>query len=326
MRFLGVVFLSTVFLACGFADGGVNVDPEFQHKIELDPGAARVLSVEWQSGGIELIGDDGDDVRITSVGRKYGGLIRPEEWLEFAEFGVAGGKVTLGFTHPGAANPYSIALQVRFPRAMAVEVENGSGELTLSGGSSAVVDLASGGVTITGVTGDVEVETASGGIEVEDVGGSLKAYSASGGLEIKHIAGTVEAGTASGGIEIELDANHGGTVTADTASGGIGLCFGPGQAGPVTLNTASGGIDLSYGGPFTGDADLDTGSGGIAVNLTNPPGGLAIEAETASGRASTNHPDAQVSNECSSGEIRLKGTGPKLTLSTASGSVEVNVR
>ncbi len=326
MKFL-CVLLATLFMACSFANGGVNVDPEFQHKVELDPAGAKVLSIGWRSGSIELIGDDRNSVRITAVGRKYGGLILPEEWLEFIEFSVdSSGKVVLEFVRPGVSNPYSIALQVFFPRMMAVEVENGSGGLTLSGGSSAVVNLGSGGVTITGVSGDVEVETASGGIEVEEVGGSLRAYSASGGLEIKHIEGVVEGGTASGGIEIELDANHGGAVNAETGSGGISLSFGPGQAGPVTLNTGSGGIELNYGGIFTGDADLDTGSGGITVNLVDPPEELAVEAETASGRASTNHPDAQVSNEYSSGEIMLKGTGPKLTLSTGSGSIEVNVQ
>ncbi len=326
MKYL-CVLLATLFMACSFANGGVNVDPEFQHKVELDPAGANTLSIGWRSGSIELIGDDRDSVRITAVGRKHGGLILPEEWLEFIEFSVDGsGKVVLEFVRRGVSNPYSIALQVSFPRMMAVEVENGSGKLTLSGGSSAVVNISSGGVTITGVSGDVEVETSSGGIEVESIGGSLRAHTASGGLEIKHIDGAVEAGTASGGIEIELDANHGGAVNAETGSGGINLSFGPGQAGPVTLDTGSGRIELNYGGIFTGDADLDTGSGGITVNLVNPPEELAVEAETASGRASTNHPDAYVSNRYASGEIQLKGTGPKLTLSTGSGSIEVNVR
>lgn len=326
MKYL-YVLLVTLFMACSFANGGVNVDPEYQHKVELDPGGAGVVSIGWRSGSIELIGDDRDSVRITAVGRKYGGLILHEEWLEFIEFRVgSSGKVVLEFRQSGVANPYSIALQVHFPREMGVEVENGSGKLSISGGSAAVVDLSSGGVTITGISGNVEVETASGGIEVESIGGSLRAHTASGGLEIKDIAGAVEADTASGRIEIELDANHSGTVKADTGSGGIDVSFGPGQAGPVTLDTGSGGIELNYGGPFTGDADLDTGSGSITVNLTNPPEELAIEAETSSGHASTNHPDAYVSNRYASGEIQLKGTGPKLNLSTGSGSIEVNVQ
>jgi len=302
MRFLS--FLAALFLACGFTGGGVDVDPQYQHKVALDPAGAPRLTIEWRSGGIELIGDGGDSVRVTAVGWKYGGLVESEEWLHLVKFQREPDRVALEFTQSGVACPYSITLQVRFPRGMAVEVANGSGELILSGGSSAVIELGSGGATVTGVTGDVSVETGSGGVVVEDVG-SLKVHSASGGLEISRVAGAVEAETASGGIEIGLGAGH---------------------AGPVSAETGSGGIELEYGGPFTGDADLGTGSGSITVGLTAPPEGLAIEAETSSGGVSTNLPGASVFNRYGAGEIQLRGAGPKISLDTASGSIEVNVR
>jgi DUF4097 and DUF4098 domain-containing protein YvlB len=319
-------FLAALLPACGFTGGGVDVDPQYQHKVELDPAGAPRLSIEWRSGGIELIGDDGDSVRITAVGWKYGGLVRPEEWLHLVKFRREPDRVALEFTQPGVACPYSIALQVRFPRGMAVEVANGSGELILSGGSSAVIELGSGGVTVTGVTGDVSVETGSGGVVVEDVGGSLMVNTSSGGLEIMRVAGAVEAETGSGGIEIGLGPDHAEPVSAETGSGGITLACGVGQAGAVSLQTGSGGIDLTYGGPFTGDADLGTGSGSIMVNLTAPPEGLAVEAETSSGGVSTNLPGASVFNRYGAGEIQLKGPGPKMSLDTASGGIEVNVR
>ena len=284
MRFLS--FLAALFLACGFTGEGVDVDPQYQHKVALDPAGAPRLTIEWRSGGIELIGDGGDSVRVTAVGWKYGGLVESEEWLHLVKFQREPDRVALEFTQSGVACPYSITLQVRFPRGMAVEVANGSGELILSGGSSAVIELGSGGATVTGVTGDVSVETGSGGVVVEDVG-SLKVHSASGGIE-------------------------------------IGL--GAGHAGPVSAETGSGGIELEYGGPFTGDADLGTGSGSITVGLTAPPEGLAIEAETSSGGVSTNLPGASVFNRYGAGEIQLRGAGPKISLDTASGSIEVNVR
>ncbi|OGD74851.1 MAG: hypothetical protein A2Y64_04350 [Candidatus Coatesbacteria bacterium RBG_13_66_14] len=324
MRFLP--FFAALFLACGFAGGGVDVDSRYQHKVELDPAGATLVSVEWHSGGIELVGDDGDSIRVTAVGRMCGGLVEPKEWLDMVSFRRETERVALEFTQPGIVCPYSVALEVRFPRGMAVDVANGSGALTISGGSSAVIELGSGGVTVTGVTGDVSVETASGGIVVEGVGGSLKVSSASGGLEINRVAGAVEAETASGGIEIGLGPDHAWPVNAETASGGITLSVGAGQAGAVSLHTGSGGIDLSYGGTFTGDADLGTGSGGITVDLTDPPEGLAIEAETSSGSVSTNLPGAAVFNRYGAGEIQLKGAGPKISLDTASGSIEVNVR
>lgn len=319
-------FLAVLFLACGFVGGGVDVAPQYQHKVELDPAGATLLSVEWRSGGIELIGDDGDSVRVTAVGRMYGGLVEPDEWLDLVDFQRRTERVALEFIRSGVVCPYSIELEVRFPRRMAVEVSNGSGGLTLSGAASAVVDLASGGVEVSDVSGDADIETASGGITVEGVGGSLKVCSASGGVEIAQVAGLVKAETASGRIDIVLGPDHAGPVSAETGSGGITVSLGPGQAGSVCLNTGSGGIDLSYGGPFIGDADLGTGSGGITVYLTAPPEGLALEGETSSGGASTNHPEAYAFNGDGGGEIRLRGPGPKITLDTGSGSIEVNVR
>jgi hypothetical protein len=324
MRFLP--FFAVLFLACGFVGGGVDVDPKYQHKVELDPAGASLISIDWRSGGIELIGDEGRSVRVTAVGRMCGGLVEPAEWLDLVDFRPGTETVELDFNRSDIVCPYSVALEVRFPRGMAVEVSNGSGELTLSGASSAVVELGSGGVTITDISGDAVIETASGGVDVSDVGGSLKVSSASGGVDIARVAGVVEAETASGSIDIVLGPDHAGSVSAETASGGISLVCGPGQAGAVNLQTSSGGIDLSYGGPFTGDAYLGTGSGGIAVDLTTPPEGLAIEAETSSGSVSTNLPGASVFNQYGTGEIQLIGPGPKISLETGSGSIEVNVR
>jgi hypothetical protein len=319
-------FLAVLFLACGFVGGGVDVAPQYQHKVVLDPAGASLISIDWRSGGLTLIGDDGDSVRITAVGRKYGGLVEPAEWLDLVDFRQGSGGVELEFVRSGVFCSYDIALEVRFPCGMGVEVSNDSGGLTLSGAASAVVELASGGVEVSGVSGDAVIETASGGVDVSDVGGSLKVSSASGSVGIARVAGLVEAETASGRIDIVLGPDHAGPVSAETGSGGITVAFGPGQAGSVYLNTGSGGIDLSYGGPFTGDADLGTGSGGITVELTAPPEGLAIEGETSSGGASTNHPAAYAFNGDGGGEIRLRGPGPKITLDTGSGSIEVNVR
>jgi|GEM_PF-4029533 len=319
-------FFAAFFVACGFVGGGVDVDPRYQHKVVLDPDGATLVSIEWRSGGIELIGDDGDSVRVTAVGRNLGGLVEPAEWLDMVDFRRGSERVELDFARSGVFCSYDIALEVRFPRGMGVEVSNGSGGLTLSGGSSAVIELGSGGVTVSDITGDAVIETASGGITVEGVGGSLRVISASGGLNITRVAGAVEAQTASGGIEIKIGPDHAGSVCAETGSGSITLSCGSGQAGAITLHTGSGGIDLFYGGPFTGDADLGTGSGGIEVRLTDPPEGLAIEAETSSGSVSTNLPGASVYNQYGTGEIQLTGTGPKITLETGSGSIEVDVR
>lgn len=319
-------FLAVLFLACGFVGGGVDVDPKYQHKVVLDPAGASLISIVWSSGGLTLIGDDGDSVRVTAVGRKFGGLVEPAEWLDLVDFRRESGAVKLRFTGSWVFSSYDIALEVRFPRAMGVEVSNGSGGLTLSGAASADVELASGGIEVSDVSGDADIETASGGVAVSDVGGSLKVSSASGGMNIARVTGVVEAETASGSIAIVLGPDHAGSVSAETASGGISLVCGPGQAGAVNLQTSSGGIDLSYGGPFTGDADLGTGSGSITVNLTTPPEGLALEGETSSGGASTNHPEAYAFNGDGGGEIRLRGPGPRITLDTGSGSIEVNVR
>ncbi|MCX7021769.1 MAG: hypothetical protein NTW26_05765 [bacterium] len=110
MRFFP--FFAVLFTACGFIGGGVDVDPQYLHKVELDPAGATLLSVEWRSGGIELIGDDGDSVRVTAVGWKYGGLVWFEEWLDYTDFRREPDRVALEFIRFDTASG-SVEVNVR---------------------------------------------------------------------------------------------------------------------------------------------------------------------------------------------------------------------
>jgi hypothetical protein len=102
----------------------------------------------------------------------------------------------------GFGDPPSIDLEIRVPHSMALDIDDGSGSLTvinvgadvaIDDGSGSikieqvngvVIDDGSGSITIVGVAGDVSVDDGSGSITIEHVGGSVIIDDGSGGITV----------------------------------------------------------------------------------------------------------------------------------------------
>jgi hypothetical protein len=102
----------------------------------------------------------------------------------------------------GFGDPPSIDLEIRVPHSMALDIDDGSGSLTvinvgadvaIDDGSGSikieqvngvVIDDGSGSITIVGVAGDVAVDDGSGSITIEHVGGSVIIDDGSGGITV----------------------------------------------------------------------------------------------------------------------------------------------
>jgi len=95
----------------------------------------------------------------------------------------------------------SIDLTVTVPAAVALEVRDGAG-----------------GMTITGIDGDVTIHDGSGGIEVEDVRGKLRIDDGSGSIVVRNVGGAIDIVDGSGSIEI---VHAGGDVRIEDGSGSI---------------------------------------------------------------------------------------------------------
>jgi hypothetical protein len=94
-------------------------------------------------------------------------------------------------------------LVVEMPAHLALEVDDGSGELTITGVAALRLEDGSGEASVADIAGDVTITDGSGELRVERVGGTLRLEDGSGGIDVRGVGGDViieEDG--SGGIEI----------------------------------------------------------------------------------------------------------------------------
>lgn len=149
-------------------------------------------------------------------------------------------------------------LEVEIPDGIAVEIDDGSGSLTVRGVASLDLRDGSGAIEVSDVRGGVTIEDGSGGIEVLGVGGDLSIEDGSGAIDVRGIGGRIVIRDGSGEIRVR-DAD-GDVVIDEDGSGGIVIV---GVGGSVLIREdGSGSIRVEdVRGDFTVERD---GSGGIS--------------------------------------------------------------
>ena len=192
----------------------------------------------------------------------------------------------------------SIDYEVTVPAATGVSASTGSGDVSVSGVKAAKVNSGSGDVSVAGIAGEVDVRTGSGDVALKD---ARSAASVS---------------TGSGDISAALSGS--GDVRASTGSGDIVLT---GVVGQLTASTGSGSVGVE--GKPTGDWKVSSASGDLQVTVTAEQG-YTLDASTTSGDlavASGISVEKQPGRRHARGAVR--GGGPTLRLSTASGDIAV---
>ena len=162
----------------------------------------------------------------------------------------------------------------------------------------------------------VRSRTGSGSQRIDSVAGPVEAETGSGSIRIGQIGGTVTASTGSGSIEVD-SADQG--LTAQTGSGSIRARA---TRGAVRAQTGSGEIDIE--GTPTSNWTIQTGSGGI--NLRMPPNAsFELDARSSSGGVQTAHP-IEMTGSLSRRHLqgRVRGGGPRVQVSTGSGSIRLD--
>lgn len=183
-----------------------------------------------------------------------------------------------------------------------------------------------------------DLSTTSGNLRAEGEFGAsqpLRLRAASGDIELVGWAPEVEARTTSGAILLRATRAidrllarsssgdvvlSGGTraLRADTASGGVRA---EGLLGPVAIVTSTGVVTVRFDGLGQSDeVSISSTTGRVRVVLppgTQPSGELV----TSSGEIRSEHPgEADVKGL----KVRLSGDGPKLSITTTSGKIELS--
>ena len=267
-------------------------------------------------GKVTLVGSNEADVHVVITSRRKD----LDELLTF-RFDESPGLVSITARKKHKFDWFSsagghIQYEVRVPSETKVWIDTSGGGITVSGIHGEVrTDTSGGGISITDVVGNVDADTSGGGITLREIQGDVRADTSGGGVEATGITGSVKAESSGGSIELERVS---GDIDADTSGGGIRILE---AGGRVVADTSGGGIEASFVRGNSRGGRLSTSGGGIEVSI-DPGADLAIEA---SGNAVKTDLPLAVRGEISRGN--LSGTlgkgGNTLRLHTSGGSVRI---
>jgi len=113
-----------------------------------------------------------------------------------------------------------INLTVRVPKSLAIDIDDGSGEMTVEDISADVsIEDGSGAIRVERVAGNLRIEDNSGELEVEEVGGDVSIDDGSGSIDVVNVKGSVTVDDGSGSIDIDRVGKD--VIIEDSGSGGV---------------------------------------------------------------------------------------------------------
>lgn len=237
--------------ACGDQLG----EPRDVETRSLSVTATDALHIRVGAGRLEVFGDP--DVTEVSVLATVRTLLpdspkKDQNALDDLTFelGEVNGDLELLVSLSDAFTAWFVDVQVVVPAAMAVRVDDGAGDLVVTGVGAVVLDDDAGDAEVTIVAGDVTVTDGSGTLLVRDVGGNVSVVDDSGGVSVVGVSGDVRVLDTSGAILIERVEGH---VEIDDTSGDIELT----EVASARVRDGSGDIYLNGVGTWELAADDD---------------------------------------------------------------------
>ncbi len=307
--------ISLSLAVLGLAAVPALAETRIEKTLKLSPGGEFRLDTDM--GKVTLVGSAESDAHVVITSRRKD----LDELLNF-RFDESPGLVSIvarqkhKFSGWFSGSNNNVQYEVRVPAQTRVWIDTSGGGITVSGIRGEVkTDTSGGGISVTDVVGDVDADTSGGGITLRDIQGNVRADTSGGGVEATGITGSVKAESSGGSIELERVS---GDIDADTSGGGIRILE---AGGRVVADTSGGGIEASFVRGNSHGGTLSTSGGGIEVSI-DPGADLSIEA---SGNAVKTDLPLSVRGEISRGS--LSGTlgkgGNTLRLHTSGGSVRI---
>jgi DUF4097 and DUF4098 domain-containing protein YvlB len=207
------------------------------------------LSVSGKNGGIDVIGEERQDIALEArvmtqdASRENAQALAREVKIITSGTIHAEGPTTWGLSH----RSWWVSWSLRVPRHVAAELHT-----------------ANGGIKLTNVVGVIHVGTTNGGLTLDDLGGDVHATTVNGGLDVRldgnawHGAG-LEARTTNGGVTVKAPDQYSAHLVAETVNGGISVGF------PITIQ-----------GKIRHQIDTNIGQGGPTLHFQTVNGGVSI--------------------------------------------------
>lgn len=200
------------------------------------------LAVEAGAGRLDVVGVPGLDRIEVEATLYWAATQSTDRVLDALVYALrpVGRRALLdvGFVRHGLVPEPFVDAVVRVPRGFAVEIRDGSGELTLADVGPADIDDGSGDLSVRGVDGPLVLRDGSGTVAVEAVTGPVRIDDDSGDLSVRAVRGSVRIADGSGDMTVvEVD----GDVDISDGSGDIRVRS---VGGSVRISDGSGDIVL----------------------------------------------------------------------------------
>jgi DUF4097 and DUF4098 domain-containing protein YvlB len=207
------------------------------------------LSVSGKNGGIEVIGEERQDIALEArvitqdVNREDAKSIAREVTIVTNGVIHAEGPQMSGWSH----RSWYVNYRLRVPRHL-----------------SAQLHTENGGITVTNVEGVIHADTTNGGLILNDLAGEVHATTVNGGLDVRldgdQWRGTgLVAKSTNGGVSVKAPDNYSAHLIAETVNGGVSVGF------PITIQ-----------GKIGSHLDTNIGRGGATIQFQTVNGGVSV--------------------------------------------------
>jgi hypothetical protein len=213
---------------------------------------AGALTVDaGQNGGILVQAWDRNEVLVRAIvrGSARESDARAREIAGQVRVEAGGGRVSATGPDNGRREWWSVSYRINVPRKNDLDL-----------------NASNGGITITGVTGNLRFDTTNGGVKLTDVGG------------------LVRGNTRNGGVNVQLTGNRwdGDGLDVETSNGGVTVGIPEGYNAEFETRTVNGGLNIDF--PITLQGELNSrrgisttlGSGGPPVRVRTTNGGVRV--------------------------------------------------
>ncbi len=213
------------------------------------PGGALTVDA-GQNGGITVEAWDRNDVRVRAVVRTNARTTeRARQLASGVQIQSGGGRVSATGPDTERRENWSVSYRINVPRRTDLDL-----------------NASNGGITISGVSGNLRFDTTNGGVRLADLGGRVNGRTTNGGLTV-NLSGDrwdgegIDVETSNGGVTLAIPDNYNAELEARTVNGGLRIDF------PITVQ-----------GELSGRRGITTtlGSGGPTVRVRTNNGGLKI--------------------------------------------------
>jgi len=226
------MYRKLILVAAALGVTGVAwADYEEIRELSLDTRGIDTLEIDAGAGSLEVIGVDGSSeitvvatIQVDTSDDDKAREIIEDRMILVLETDSDTAKLNAWFEDGGwnwgRGDSPRISLEVRLPKTMHLNIDDGSGSIDIENvRGDIVLDDGSGSLEMREVGGEIEIEDGSGSISVSGVGGNISINDGSGSIKVRGVAGSVTIDDGSGSIDVS-DVEE-DLIIVDDGSGGL---------------------------------------------------------------------------------------------------------